>query len=131
VTFTPKAERQNCCCEKHGALHCMRERRRTGKEPREPWGDARRERYQRRRALKKAAATGEVVVFSAVADRDGWVCGLCDVAVDPDLQWPDPFSGSLDHVVPLSRGGAHDPGNVQLAHLRCNTVKGNRIEVLA
>lgn len=37
------------------------------------------------------------------------------------------MSVSLDHVVPLSQGGAHDPANVQLAHLTCNVRKGAQL----
>ena len=32
---------------------------------------------------------------------------------------------TLDHVHPLSRGGAHVPGNVVLACGRCNRLKGD------
>ena len=45
--------------------------------------------------------------------------------VDKDLMWPDPMSASLDHIVPLSRGGTHTLDNVQLAHLACNERKHN------
>ena len=34
------------------------------------------------------------------------------------------MSASLDHVIALARGGAHDPGNVQLSHVHCNVAKG-------
>lgn len=33
---------------------------------------------------------------------------------------------SIDHVVPLSKGGTHTWDNVHLAHKRCNMVKGNK-----
>jgi 5-methylcytosine-specific restriction endonuclease McrA len=33
---------------------------------------------------------------------------------------------SVDHIVPLSLGGPHTLDNAQLAHLRCNAIKGNR-----
>jgi 5-methylcytosine-specific restriction endonuclease McrA len=59
-----------------------------------------------------------------VFERDGWTCGLCSEPVDPALSWPDPQSASLDHVLPLSRGGSHTMANVQLAHLGCNVEKG-------
>jgi 5-methylcytosine-specific restriction endonuclease McrA len=38
---------------------------------------------------------------------------------------PDPMSPSLDHILPLSKGGTHEPRNVQLAHLGCNVRKYN------
>lgn len=90
------------------------------------WDDRRRDNYHRRRALKKAAATGAPVIREEIAARDGYRCGLCGKRVDMSKPWPHPLSPSLDHIVPLTCGGAHDPSNVQLAHLRCNTAKGNR-----
>jgi 5-methylcytosine-specific restriction endonuclease McrA len=66
------------------------------------------------------------VVFYEIAERDRWKCRLCGKRVMRSRPWPDPLSPSLDHIVPLTKGGAHDPSNVQLAHLRCNTAKGNR-----
>lgn len=92
-----------------------------------PWSDARRDGWHRRRAIKKNASTGEPVILSEIAERDEWTCGLCHLPVLPELKWPDPLSKSLDHVQPLSLGGIHDPTNVQLAHLGCNSAKGNRV----
>lgn len=37
-----------------------------------------------------------------------------------------PRRPSMDHIVPLSRGGAHTLDNVHLTHYRCNLSKGNR-----
>lgn len=61
-----------------------------------------------------------------IFERDAWTCGICELPVDQGLAFPDPGSPTLDHVVPMSRGGGHVQGNVQLAHFYCNTVKGNR-----
>lgn len=85
------------------------------------------ERDARRRALKRGAATGEPVIFEEIAERDDWKCHICGDLVDRDAHWPDPLSPSLDHVVPLVAGGAHDPSNVSLAHLSCNVAKGARL----
>lgn len=74
-----------------------------------------------------AASTGEPVLLAEIADRDAWRCGICGGSVDAKVKWPDPLSPSLDHVVPLSKGGAHDPSNVRLAHVRCNSARGNRV----
>jgi 5-methylcytosine-specific restriction endonuclease McrA len=65
------------------------------------------------------------VLFSDVVARDKWVCKICGKPVDKSLAYPDPFSPSLDHVVPVSKGGSHTLGNLQLAHLRCNLKKYN------
>ena len=59
-----------------------------------------------------------------VFERDGWLCMICLMPVDRDAVWPDPKSVSLDHIVPLSRGGGHTYRNVQCAHLACNIAKG-------
>lgn len=56
--------------------------------------------------------------------RDQWECQLCGHDIDPDLRWPDPRSRSLDHVIPMSKGGPHTYENTQLACLECNTLKG-------
>jgi len=62
-----------------------------------------------------------------VFERDGWFCMLCQQPVDRGFAWPHPQSVSLDHVVPLSLGGAHSYLNTQCAHLRCNIAKGARL----
>jgi 5-methylcytosine-specific restriction endonuclease McrA len=48
----------------------------------------------------------------AVFDRDGWRCGICKQPVDKALEWPDPMSVSLDHIVPMSQSGDHSYENV-------------------
>lgn len=103
-----------------------RGRRHAGLEKYPEWDDRRRDNYHRRRALKKGASTGEAVELAAIAERDRWKCHLCGRKVSKARLWPHPESPSLDHVIPLTRGGMHDPSNVRLAHLRCNTAKGNR-----
>lgn len=61
-----------------------------------------------------------------IFSRDGWVCQICREAVDPSLKWPSRGAATIDHVVPVSKGGHDTPENVQLAHAFCNTSKGNR-----
>jgi hypothetical protein len=80
----------------------------------------------RRRMLVTQASAGERFAPIEVFERDGWTCGPCMRPVDPAIAWPDPMSASVDHIVPLSRGGAHALANVQCAHLGCNSSKGDR-----
>ena len=107
-------------------MHYKATLRADGRVKSPPWDDRRRANYQKRRAFKKGV-DAERVVNAEVFERDGWVCGICSEPVDSSLSWPDPRSASLDHVVPLSKGGAHAYANVQLAHLGCNVGKGARI----
>jgi hypothetical protein len=62
-----------------------------------------------------------------IAERDGWRCQLCRKAVNRRKRWPDPMCASIDHIVPITKGGTDVRANVQLAHLRCNISKGNRV----
>ena len=81
-----------------------------------------------RRIRSERVRTGErePYTFQQVVDRSGWACGLCGGPVDPSLSYPDPRSASVDHIIPLSLGGADRLGNTQLSHLGCNHSKGNK-----
>jgi len=72
-----------------------------------------RERCRRRRALKLGATT-EPVNEKAIYERDGYQCVYCG-ATD---------NLSLDHVEPLSTGGAHNEQNLVVACQSCNSSKG-------
>jgi hypothetical protein len=60
---------------------------------------------------------------SYIFERDGWICGICGRKINKQLKWPKPYSKSIDHIVPLCKGGIDAPINLQAAHLRCNTSK--------
>lgn len=56
------------------------------------------------------------------------VCGICGRPVDFSLRYPDPLSKTVDHIVPINRGGhPSDLDNLQLAHLACNLAKSDRL----
>jgi 5-methylcytosine-specific restriction endonuclease McrA len=38
------------------------------------------------------------------------------------------MGASLDHVVPISKGGTDEPENLKLAHFICNVRKGNKVD---
>jgi HNH endonuclease len=62
--------------------------------------------------------------------RDAWTCWVCGGAVDPDSPPGSPHAPSVDHVIPRARGGTNDPGNLRLAHRRCNGQRGSRLPEL-
>ncbi len=80
------------------------------------------DRIRRRTRLKKVRIDrfNPIEIF----ERDKWKCGLCGKKVNKELKHPHPKSASLDHIIPLSVGGAHSRANVQLAHFDCNWKKG-------
>jgi len=82
-----------------------------------------------RRALKKVRPLpyDYAARMAYLICRDRGICRLCGNPVDSRLRWPDPASPTLDHIQPVAKGGAkHDPSNQQLAHLRCNQLKGTQ-----
>lgn len=81
--------------------------------------------YQKRRAAIKGTAV-EKIVARDIYERDHWICGLCHEPIPQDAPRRHPLSASLDHVVPLAKGGSHTHENVQAAHLICNGRKGDR-----
>lgn len=108
------------------AMHWRRKARADGREANPAWTESRKANYHKRRAQKLTTQVEDLRPID-IYERDIWLCGLCSTPVDPESAWPDPMSPSLDHIVPLSKGGAHTYENTQLAHLTCNVSKGNRV----
>lgn len=56
------------------------------------------------------------------------VCGICGQPVNKSLKYPHPLSASIDHIIPISRGGhPSDLANLQLAHRWCNRQKSDKL----
>lgn len=85
----------------------------------------RRAAHDRRRA-RLASVEFEAFTRAEIYERDGWRCGICGEVVEAARKLPDPMSPSLDHIIPVAKGGGHTRDNVQLAHWICNTRKGVR-----
>lgn len=76
--------------------------------------------HQRSRAKTLGVEIIEEVSINALYRRDGNACGICKLPVVRT-------QATLDHIVPLSRGGHHTLGNLQLAHKSCNLKKSNKV----
>lgn len=60
----------------------------------------------------------EAIPLDEVYRRFNAKCALCHRHVPR-------AHASIDHIIPVSRGGRHSWENVQLAHRRCNHLKGD------
>jgi 5-methylcytosine-specific restriction endonuclease McrA len=77
------------------------------------------DRRARDRALVMGAHPCELVEMNQlvyVADGRCWIC-----------RHPVLGDWSMDHVIPLAKGGDHTYNNVRLTHARCNSDKGARL----
>lgn len=95
-------------------------------------------RVRQARALRRAGMRGVSAYESgidheSVYDRSDGSCALCGGRVSDPSVWFGwdgktwmPLAPTVDHIVPLARGGTHTWDNVQLAHALCNSRKSDR-----
>ena len=86
----------------------------------------------RRRARIEAAMVDRDITVDGLFKRDGGICHLCggrcdyeDFVVVNGTTICGDWYPSIDHVIPLSKGGEHSWSNVKLAHRICNSIKGD------
>ena len=79
------------------------------------------------RRLRKKNGNTESIYKAEICERDKWTCHICGKKIDRRTKCPHPMSLSFDHIIPLSEGGTHEPKNISVAHLICNSLKGNRV----
>ena len=55
-------------------------------------------------------------------------CGICGKPVDMSLKYPHPMAPTIDHIVPVAKGG-HPSSleNLQLSHFSCNRQKSDKL----
>lgn len=73
----------------------------------------------RRRALK-TLPSAEPVMVGVLYVRDNKTCTICHTYVKRR-------EASIDHIIPLSKGGEHTYRNTALAHNLCNAKKNNGV----
>ena len=62
---------------------------------------------------------------SEVYSKSGLVCHLCGASIPTQASYPNPFTRSVDHIIPVSKGGSDGLDNLAPAHLKCNSDRGN------
>ena len=72
------------------------------------------------------AASVENVDPIKVFERDKWKCQICGVKTPRKLRGTiNDRAPELDHIMPLSRGGAHSYMNTQCLCRKCNAAKSD------
>lgn len=73
---------------------------------------------------RKHGVVSEKVIRSIVYERDGYRCYACGCdVVESKVYRPD--RATLDHVIPMAKGGANTYDNVRTMCVSCNTKKWN------
>lgn len=76
----------------------------------------------RRQRLADNGPFDETITIDWLIARDYGLCQLCGQCVTTGRNKP-----TIDHIIPVSLGGAHIKSNVQLACWLCNASKGARL----
>jgi 5-methylcytosine-specific restriction endonuclease McrA len=86
----------------------------------------------RRRAKKYGVEYDSSITLKKLVARDGLRCAICGGMCDwSDTKWgySGPTYPSKDHIIPMAKGGPHIWENMQVAHVMCNSEKGDRVSV--
>ncbi len=69
--------------------------------------------------------TVEKVVKRKVFERDRYKCWICLGPCTRKWTVGDPASPTVDHAIPVAKGGKHSYDNCRTAHAICNILKGD------
>jgi 5-methylcytosine-specific restriction endonuclease McrA len=90
--------------------------------------EATRHRNRKKTVKRQGAKTVERIDIFVLAERDNFVCHICSGLVDMSVSRVSRFGATVDHVVPISKGGLDSLENVRLAHWICNIRKSDSLE---
>lgn len=87
----------------------------------------------RRRRLRENGKINYKITINKLAKRSDGICQICGKPVNFDDFYRDgngnfiagPKYPSIDHIIPVAKGGTHTIDNVQLAHRDCNYNKSD------
>lgn len=79
----------------------------------------------RREKIKRNGNVDYTISLQRLVRRDKYICHICKQIVDMEADTNADTYGSIDHVIPINKGGTHTWDNVKLAHRKCNTLKSD------
>jgi len=89
-----------------------------------------------RRRKREHTLTYKAIPLVELIERDNGICQICGKPVDLTDGWYDECDQfhvgrnypTVDHIIPITRGGDNTWNNVQLAHQHCNSAKCDRMD---
>jgi hypothetical protein len=89
----------------------------------------------RKRGFKKNGIVDNTITLNKLILKHKGICGICGKSVDVNDCKYDKQGNfivgnnypTIDHIQPRVKGGTHTWGNVQLAHLKCNSIKNDKV----
>lgn len=70
-------------------------------------------------------AQGDEIDHLSLFILHNWICNICKKEINPKLRFPHNMAATVEHVIPLCKGGTHTWDNVRPAHASCNFSKGD------
>lgn len=157
IEFTPIYPNQICCCMKHGDMfykankgnQLKREKRAIEKANKGPFfcrecakefvpiphthspayccKKHKRRFEHRKRRLLEYGLKPSLYTREQIFERDQFTCHLCNQPLNMNARFPNLDYPTIDHVIPLSKGGSDALDNIKAAHFGCNVSKSDRI----
>lgn len=75
-------------------------------------------------------ASGDEINHFVLFELHGWTCWVCRKPINRYLRLPNNFAATVEHILPLCKGGTHTWDNVAPAHAVCNFQKGDSLPSL-
>lgn len=76
---------------------------------------------------RKIYAQGDEIDHLTLFELHAWICVICHKKINRRYRLPNFMAATVEHIIPLSRGGTHTWDNVAPAHYRCNMDKSDRL----
>lgn len=77
---------------------------------------------------RKIYAQGDNISAIVLFELHAWTCCICKRPINKFLRVPNYEAATVEHIIPISKGGTHTWDNVAPAHYGCNMGKGNSLE---
>lgn len=72
---------------------------------------------------------GDDIDHLTLFELHGWMCWNCKTEINRFLRFPHFMAATVEHIIPLSRGGTHTWDNVAPSHAKCNFEKGDSLDI--